>query len=108
MIAKERKRDIKRGKEEIRRQRRREEKVGGSSRESGYRKKGGEGERQREKDNEGMKERERKFREIEGVEREGGRDRKTRARGGNQGDYRDINQLALPQNFTQTYLRLKA
>lgn len=62
MIAKERKRDIKRGKEEIRRQRRREEKVGGSSKESGY----------RNKDNEGMKERERKFREIEGVEREGG------------------------------------
>ena len=98
MIAKERKRDIKRGKEEIRRQRRREEKVGGSSRESGYRK----------KDSEGMKERERKFREIEGVEREGGRDRKTRVRGGNEDDYRDIYQLALPQNFTQTYLRLKA
>lgn len=45
--------------------------MGGSSRESGYRKKGGEGERQREK-HEGMKERERKFREIEGVERERG------------------------------------
>ena len=81
--------------------------MGGSSRESGYRKKGGEGERQREK-REGMKERERKFREIEGVERDRGRDRKTRARGGNQGDYRDIYQLALLQNFTQTYLRLKA
>ena len=56
--------------------------MGGSSRESGYRKKGGEGERQREKDNEGIKERERKFREIEGVERErGGRQEDESERG---------------------------